>query len=282
MKKIITLIFGLLAAGAAMAQDTLVVNRECAKGVQVIKDSKAPITYTAVDLGLSVKWAACNVGAANPWDYGDYFAWGETVGYGKSDPSNAHNQSYTGGSTVKTYYYWDTYKYCSGSYNSLTKYNTSSSYGSTVDNKKTLDLTDDAARVNKGGSWRMPTTEEQRELRNNCYWEWTNSYNGKGVKGYIVYKVKSNSDKGKVKNEDETPTIVGSYSLTDTHIFLPAAGYRFESDLRTAGGFGSYWSSSLREDDPNHAYDLLLYSGYVYGYWSNDRYYGQSVRAVVE
>ena len=124
--------------------------------------------YAWVDLGLpsGLKWATCNVGAANPWDYGDYFAWGETVGYGKSDPSNAHNQSYTGGSTVKTYYGWDTYKYCSGTNsNTLTKYSYDSDYG-VVDNKDTLDLSDDAARVNMGGSWRMPTTAEQQELLN--------------------------------------------------------------------------------------------------------------------
>ncbi|MBR6310861.1 MAG: hypothetical protein IKR52_06640, partial [Paludibacteraceae bacterium] len=173
--------------------------------------------YAWVDLGLpsGLKWATCNVGAANPWDYGDYFAWGETVGYGKSDPSNARNQSYTGGSTVKTYYYWDTYKYCSGTIdNPLTKYNYKSSNG-TVDNNYTLDLSDDAARVNMGGSWRMPTTEEQRELLNNCYWVRTDSYSGKGVGGYIVYKVKSASDKGKKKYVGSSTTPVGSYSLAD-------------------------------------------------------------------
>jgi len=238
--------------------------------------------YSYVDLGLSVKWATCNVGAENPWDYGDYFAWGETVGYGKSDPSNAHNKTYTGGNTTKTYYYWNTYKYCSGtSYSTLTKYNTDSDYG-TVDNKKTLELTDDAARVNMGGSWRMPTLNEQTELLNNCYWEWTSNYNGKNVSGYIVYKVKSTSDKGKVKNEDETPTIVGSYSLTDVHIFLPAAGYRYKPLLTEAGYNGVYWSSSLRESARDDAYGLYFYSDYVGWDYSYGRCYGQSVRAVVD
>ncbi len=241
--------------------------------------------YTWVDLGLpsGLKWATCNVGAENPWDYGDYFAWGETVGYGKSDPSNAHNQSYTGGSTVKTYYGWDTYKYCSGtSNNTLTKYNYSSSYGSVVDKKYTLDLSDDAARVNMGGSWRMPTKAEQDELRTNCYWEWTDSYSGKGVKGYIVYKVKSASDKGKVKYGGSSTATVGSYSLADPHIFLPAAWYRRGSDLSNAGYYGYYWSSSLWDRyGPMDAYYLYIGSGNV-DRDINYRYYGQPVRAVVE
>ena len=241
--------------------------------------------YAWVDLGLpsGLKWATCNVGATNPWEYGDYFAWGETVGYGKSDPSNAHNQSYTGGSTVKTYYYWDTYKYCSGTSNkTLTKYNYSTSYG-TVDNKYILDLTDDAARMNMGGSWRMPTKAEQIELIANCYWEWTDSYNGKGVRGYIVYKVKNNSDKSEVKHGGGSTTTVGAYSLADPHIFLPAAGYRLKSDLGDAG-VGYYWSSSLNGnsyDSPGSAYYLSFYSDYV-SWGSGNRDGGRSVRAVVE
>lgn len=87
-------------------------------------------THEYVDLGLSVKWATMNVGASKPEDYGDYFAWGET--------------------TTKTTYNWSTYKYCNGSSSTLTKYNTDSSYG-TVDNKTTLDLSDDAANANWGG-----------------------------------------------------------------------------------------------------------------------------------
>ncbi|MBO7269682.1 MAG: InlB B-repeat-containing protein, partial [Bacteroidales bacterium] len=107
-----------------------------------------------VDLGLpsGLKWATCNVGANTPEGYGDYFAWGET--------------------SPKNDYSWSTYKYCKGSKNTLTKYNTDSNYG-TVDNKITLDLSDDAARANWGGKWRMPTKAEQDELINNCTWTWT-------------------------------------------------------------------------------------------------------------
>ena len=115
-----------------------------------------------VDLGLSVKWATCNVGANKPEDYGDYFAWGET------EP--------------KRTYKWRTYKWCRGSDESQTKYCTRSRFG-TVDNKTVLEAADDAACANWGGSWRMPTKAEQDELREKCTWTWTTQ---NGVKGYKV------------------------------------------------------------------------------------------------
>ena len=188
--------------------------------------------HSWVDLGLSVKWATCNVGANKPEDYGDYFAWGEV------EPKETYN--------------WSTYKWCNGSYNTQTKYNTNSSYG-TVDNQTTLDLSDDAARANWGGSWRMPTSAEQDELRNNCTWTWTTQ---NGVKGYKVTS-KSNGNS----------------------IFLPAAGYRYNSDLDYAGSYGGYWSSSLYTDNPNYACELYFYSDSVYRYY-NYRYCGHSVRPV--
>lgn len=116
-----------------------------------------------VDLGLSVKWATCNVGATKPEEYGDYFAWGEV------EPKEEE-------------YHWSTYKWCNGSYDTQTKYCTDGSYG-TVDNKNILEAADDAATANWSGSWRMPTTEELQELINNCTWTWTqiNSVNGYNV-----------------------------------------------------------------------------------------------------
>ena len=125
------------------------------------------LNHEYVDLGLSVKWATCNVGATKPEEYGDYFAWGET------QPKSTYN--------------WSTYKWCRGSYDWQTKYCTNSSYG-TVDNKTTLEAADDAARANWGGSWRMPTYAELTELRNNCTWTWTTQ---NGVYGYKVTSKKS-------------------------------------------------------------------------------------------
>ena len=184
-----------------------------------------------VDLGLSVKWATCNVGATKPEEYGDYFAWGET------EP--------------KDYYDWSTYKWCNGSYDTQTKYCTNSSYG-TVDNKTVLDKEDDAAAVNWGGNWRMPTDAEMTELRNNCTWTWTTQ---NGVKGYQVTGPNGNS------------------------IFLPAAGCRRGSSLDDAGSYGVFWSSSLLSGNPHIACALYFNSDSV-NWYRNGRRYGPSVRPV--
>ena len=191
-----------------------------------------------IDLGLpsGIRWATCNVGADTPEDYGDYFAWGET--------------------SPKLTNTWITYKYCNGSSTTITKYCTNSSYGR-VDNKTTLELTDDAARVNWGGKWRMPTIEEQKELLNtsNCTWTWTTQ---NGVNGYKVTSVKNGNS-----------------------IFLPAAGYRSNSN-NNAGSRGYYWSSSLsRGSYIYYAYNLSFNSSGV-DWGDADRYYGRSVRAVCE
>ena len=187
-----------------------------------------------VDLGLSVKWATCNVGASKPEEYGDYFAWGETQ--------------------PQDYYDWSTYKWCNGSSHTQTKYCTVSDYG-TVDKKTVLEASDDAATANWGGAWRMPTEDEQYELRTECTWTWTTE---NGVKGYKVTS-KSNGNT----------------------IFLPAAGWRDDSSLSRAGSNGFYWSSSLVTDNPNVAYVLCFGSDGVT--WCNYvRYYGQSVRPVCQ
>ncbi len=195
---------------------------------------KAPFEngHEYVDLGLSVKWATCNVGASTPEDYGDYFAWGET------EP--------------KEVYDWSTYKYCNGSDDSLTKYNTKSSYG-TVDNKTVLEASDDAARANWGGAWRMPTDAEMTELHEQCTWSWTIQNGGYG------YKVTSKSN--------------------GNSIYLPAAGYRSGSSLGRAGSDGYYWSSSLATVGPSSAWGVYFHSGHVLRD-SSSRYYGLSVRPV--
>jgi hypothetical protein len=185
-----------------------------------------------VDLGLSVKWATCNVGASKPEDYGDYFAWGETK--------------------PKSTYKWSTYKWCNGSSSSLIKYNTNSSDG-IVDHKKTLDPSDDAAHVNWGGSWRMPTKAEQDELRINCTWIWTIQ---NGVNGYRVTSKKNGMS-----------------------IFLPAAGYYEDSSPYGDGSYGDYWSSSLCTGNPDVSYYLYFDSSSA-NWYSSNRCYGRSIRPV--
>lgn len=121
--------------------------------------------HNYVDLGLSVKWATCNIGANAPKDYGNYYAWAET--------------------TTKNTYHWSTYKYCleTGAYTfDYTKYYTDRGIGSIVDNKTTLEAVDDAATQNWGGSWRTPTNIEIRELQSNCASEWVSLNGIEGLK----------------------------------------------------------------------------------------------------
>ena len=200
-----------------------------------------------VDLGLSVKWAICNVGASSPEGYGDYFAWGETQ--------------------PKSRYGWSTYKFWvsgDGEWDGvkfnikINKYCTRSSYWedpNPMDNKTVLAPDDDAAHVNWGGSWRMPTDEEWTELRTKCTWTWTTK---NGVDGRKVTGPNGNS------------------------IFLPAAGYRYATGLYSAGADGYYWSSSLDTDDSHDAWNVYFGSGDVFRDDNGRRYYGFSVRPVTE
>ncbi|MCQ2110956.1 MAG: hypothetical protein MJY79_05630 [Bacteroidaceae bacterium] len=201
-----------------------------------VREYKVP-AYEYVDLGLSVKWATFNVGATKPEEYGNYFAWGETEP--KSD------------------YSWSTYKYCNGSYNTLTKYCSEHSFGYNgfTDNKTVLDLEDDAAHVNWGGDWRMPTEEEQDELSENCTWIWTTL---NGVNGFKVQSKK--------------------LGYTDKWIFLPAAGTCFGDYLDEVGSWGDYYSSSVL--DPSVAYYLYFNSAGVHWGSYSSHCNGRSVRPV--
>ena len=228
--------------------------------------------YAYVDLGLSVKWATMNVGATSVADYGKYYAWGETKAYGEEDQTNARNFNYTG-SYTKTFYSWKTYKWSNDDNgSSFSKYTTSS--------KITLAPEDDAATQNWGGAWRMPTNAEQEELVNSCYWVWTSSYNGSGVAGYIIYAAKSPIDKGQIVYRGKTP--LSDYSLSDSHIFLPAAGDRVNGSLNYANTWGGYWSSSLRIDVSNSVRLLNFKYDIGGGGDSSGRCNGFSVRAVCE
>ena len=103
-----------------------------------------------VDLGLSVKWATCNLGASKPSAKVKYYGWGETK------PISSHQNNKW--ELQRGYFY--------------SKYCTNSQYGY-VDNRIRLELEDDAARKQWGGRWRMPTIKEFQELSNRCDWGWT-------------------------------------------------------------------------------------------------------------
>ena len=196
-------------------------------------------THEYVDLGLSVNWATCNIGANRPEDYGNYYAWGETE--------------------TKSIYDWSTYKWCNGSNNSLTKYNTNSTSG-TVDNKTVLDPEDDAASANWGGDWRMPTVTEFEELISNTTGTWYGKNNTEfnGVAGYKYVSKKE--------------------GYTDKYIFLPATSYSGDGT-----GLNYYWSSSLNSDPCNAKCMCFTFiPGYDNTYWMDDhlRSSGQPVRPV--
>ena len=190
-----------------------------------------------VDLGLpsGTLWATMNIGANSPEEYGDYFAWGET------EP--------------KEVYDWETYKWCNGSYGTLTKYCTNSfgGYNGFTDGKTELDPEDDAAYINWGPSWRMPTYEQQQELAEQCTWTWTTRL---GVNGQLVTGPNGNT------------------------IFLPAAGCDWYESLDNVGSCGNYWSRSLSSYYSGDASSLGFDQYIVYWNESSNRNGGYNVRAV--
>lgn len=199
--------------------------------VHVLSYTGATTQQEWVDLGLSsgTLWATYNVGASSPEENGDYFAWGET------DP--------------KDYYDWETYKWCNGSSESLTKYCTDSKYG-TVDNKAELDHEDDAAFVNMGPMWRMPTREQLDELHYDCTWKRATL---NGVDGVLAIGPNGNS------------------------MFVPRAGRMIGSELKDAGWSRYYWSREIYSyDNPVVAFgtDFSTIAG-------SGRSIGFSVRAVL-
>lgn len=177
------------------------------------------------------KWATENIGAAEPTEYGDYYAWGET--------------------STKDTYTWATYAF--GKAEPFTKYN--------VRDEINLDPEDDVAQVKWGFTWRMPTYDELKALRDNCVWVWKSNYNGSGKNGFLI--------SGKT----------GGYELN--HIFLPAAGVT-ESDLYLDGEMAMIWSAT-HSDNESKAYHLY-HSCYndTATVWDRYRNCGASVRPVCQ
>ena len=226
-------------------------NREGGNPIRAIRNKKktenSPTSRTSqvgftngheyVDLGLpsGTLWATCNIGANNPWEYGDYFAWGETK--------------------PKSNYNWATYKYAKSTSDKLLKYCTESTRGK-MDMLTNLELSDDAAYVNWGKDWRMPTQEEFQELYENCTYEWVSNYNGFSIKGCVLKSLHNGNT-----------------------IFFPYAGLRRDRNrlfFKESRFF--YWSSSLHKLSCNAYY--FFYNVYIdpkdYGY----RYLGFTIRPV--
>ena len=194
-------------------------------------------------------WAETNIGADEPWDSGYYFWWGDTNGYTRVGDAWVA----TDGSSSNFQFYYDAI--------SQQTYNKSVSTlqreGWIVNENGTYVLAPehDAAQVQWGGGWRMPTYQEISDLSSKCDWTWTSQ---NGVNGYIV--------RGR-----------GDYASNS--IFLPCAGYGGETSLDGSGSDGYCWSSVPYSGNGSYAYVLNFNSGLHYAD-GNFRFYGQSVRPV--
>lgn len=195
--------------------------------------------YEAVDLGLpsGLLWAKMNIGATSETDYGLYFAWGSTVGHTATDGYD---------------FSWENAPYYTGDGNthSWSKY--------TKSTQVSLEPDDDAAHVNWGGNWRMPTEADFQELLNNTNMQWVLNFNNTGVSGY-KFTNKKNATK---------------------YIFLPAGGFRNLTSQDCAGWMGRYWTASLSMSYGNEACSLYFsYNGKVFVETSY-RHLSFNVRAV--
>ena len=201
-----------------------------------------------VDLGLSVKWATCNIGADSPEMTGGKYAWGEVAT--KSDYTWQNYRFNNGGEG-----YWDV---------KLSKYNSDSKLGP-VDMHEVLEPEDDAAHVNWGGNWRIPTAQEFQELANNCTFIWSTL---NGCEGCLI-----------VSNKP---------GYTDRFIFLPTTRKRTDG-VGTSDGY--YWSSTTNLTDrrgsvnpgPCSSYTFLIWNMYNLVIWinlENQRSFGLTIRPV--
>ena len=182
------------------------------EGIELDYPTEAGHEY--VDLGLpsGLLWATANVGTSNPYVPGYNLAWGE-IEYKKT-------------------YNWNNYKF--GTKERLKEYDQP---------YMTFDPCDDAAFKIWGGKWQTPSHEDFEELENNCFWLWTNSYMGTGVKGYIVYKARK-SQEGNVLPKDRMRANESywRYTIDMPHIFLPCCGYMKGTSLY--GGNNNYYGMS--------------------------------------
>ncbi len=178
-----------------------------------MRNTKTFNGHEYVDLGLpsGLLWATCNVGATNPEDYGNYYAWGETE--------------------TKSDYYW----------------NSSITYGKEIGDISG-NATYDAARANWGGTWRLPTNAEIDELVNNCTWVWTsqngvNGYKVTGSSGYSIFLPAAGRRYGSSLNYAGSLSYYWSSTLYNTDY---AYGLRFDSGNYSRYGIMRYLGCSVR------------------------------------
>ena len=190
-------------------------------------------------------WATCNVGASQPEECGYYFWWGDTVGYKR----NANNNGWI---SVKDS---TSFSFSSSNCPTYGKNNSELQSAGYIDATGNLVAAHDAATAHLGAPWRMPTDAEISALVSNCDTEWTsrNGVSGRLVKGRGAYASKS--------------------------IFLPAAGYGFDSGLLFLGSLGNDWSSTPESGSSYYACYLTFDSSNFYRR-NHDCREGLSVRPV--
>ena len=212
-----------------------------------------------------LKWAKCNIGATNEEETGLYFQWGDTQGYTAEQVGD--------GEGLKAFS-WADYKFSiDGSSSNFSKYNAS-------DSKKVLDTEDDAAHVNMGGNWRMPTFEEYKELclNTDIYLVPTEGEEIQGTaqeqSGSVIINWASQTE-GTLKG-------VKFYKKDDkqTYMFVPASGVALDGAVRYVGEDGGLWTSSLNCSDVQYAWSFG-FDAYHGGVGSEHRYDGVPVRGVL-
>lgn len=194
------------------------------------------------------------MGASKPWEYGDYYAWGEIEPYYISKDPLVWNEGKEQGYSFSSYKWGDLYnhtKYCP----SYRDYEWAGN--GSPDEKSILDLEDDVAHVVLGKGWRMPTDSEFNELITNCSWIWTTIND---ISGFLVKS-----------------------KINDNSIYFPAVGYWIGTSFILANREGYYWSSSLYEYEPGNAFRLTLGYGSSAGQVNFfSRCMGHAVRPVSE
>lgn len=202
-----------------------------------------------VDLGLSVYWATCNIGADSPEKVGKYFAWGETEGYDVSDI----------GAGKKKVFNYQNYKFYNPSNSTPLKY-------TSIDGFATLEPEDDAAHVNWGGDWRMPEREEVLELFS-AYQNYSELL-GNGNPRTVTIK-------SQINNESIILPFGGYYNGSTRIGYNTTANISSNTVHRdfTTGGKFATWYLYVWDEDPR-------YLGSYDAEWPY-RYYGFPVRPVL-
>ena len=208
-----------------------------------------------VDLGLrrngkKILFREMNLGARKAYEYGDYFAWGETT----KRYDSISGTSVSGGNPFNTQ---NAPYYSGGSY---TKYNGS-------DGKTVLDPEDDAATVQLGAGWHIPDKEDFQFLisSSNVTRQWVSNWNGTGVNGTLL---------------------TGRGSYAGNSIFMPASGTIFTRSISSLGTHGIYWSRTLYTSSVSNAWEIYssdgTFSGSSYGIDYYSRFVGMPIRPVYE